>query len=535
MKIPSTSLLLFLLPALSAALTDTDPYASSNSVKQSLDTPVDGKDGRPHAGPWVETSGDRDRKSATARASDDYEPAAAKYGTKIPSTEHISTDDGEVIPHSNGGVMDDRQRTAPKQGTRGTEGGVSEKGKENQYTSEKVPGGPREVPPMPNSEKNKISSDSDDTTGRTAESAGTLGMLGKPADLPDKPYDIPHPKSPSQAKEDPLAIEHGSVGSGSASSGSSSYSGSSASAGYIKDPSGAPVESDGLHSLVFSFTMIIVSEIGDKTFLVAALMAMRHPRLVVFSAAFCALIAMTILSAVLGHAVPHLIPKGVTKFMAAVLFLVFGAKMLKEGREMSPDEGVGEEMAEVEQELEEKENEQIRLGRRRASVTPHSLEAGRAGGRPKSRGSHNRLPSPPSSASSSSSRESSPSPSRRWNDMLVGVSNLFSLLLSPAWVQTFAMTFLGEWGDRSQIATIAMAAGQDYWWVTVGAISGHGICTAAAVIGGRAIAGRVSMRVGKFLALQLLSFHLLILMIVTLGGAVAFLIFGVIYLIEGLY
>lgn len=243
--------------------------------------------------------------------------------------------------------------------------------------------------------------------------------------------------------------------------------------------------------------MIIVSEIGDKTFLVAALMAMRHPRLVVFTSAFSALIAMTVLSAVLGHAVPTLIPKSVTKFMAAILFLIFGAKMFKEGREMSPDEGVGEEMREVEQELEEKEQEQIRLGRRRSSVTPHNLEAGRAGGRPKSRG--NRLPSPPESVSSSSSRGSSPQPQRRLGEFMSGVSNLFSLLLSPAWVQTFIMTFLGEWGDRSQIATIAMAAGQDYWWVTIGAITGHGICTAAAVIGGRAIAGRVSMRVGKFL------------------------------------
>ena len=60
------------------------------------------------------------------------------------------------------------------------------------------------------------------------------------------------------------------------------------------------------------------------------------------------------------------------------------------------------------------------------------------------------------------------------------------------------MTFLGEWGDRSQIATIAMAAGQDYWWVTGGAVSGHAVCTGVAVIGGRAIAGRVSLRVGMF-------------------------------------
>ena len=81
--------------------------------------------------------------------------------------------------------------------------------------------------------------------------------------------------------------------------------------------------------------------------------------------------------------------------------------------------------------------------------------------------------------------------------MVSGLNNLFSLLLSPAWVQTFVMTFLGEWGDRSQIATIAMAAGSDYWWVTGGAVVGHGCCTAIAVIGGRAIAGKVSMRVGK--------------------------------------
>jgi len=52
--------------------------------------------------------------------------------------------------------------------------------------------------------------------------------------------------------------------------------------------------------------MIIISELGDKTFLIAALMAMRHPRGVVFSAAFASLLIMTVLSAALGHAVPHL-------------------------------------------------------------------------------------------------------------------------------------------------------------------------------------------------------------------------------------
>jgi len=237
--------------------------------------------------------------------------------------------------------------------------------------------------------------------------------------------------------------------------------------------------------------MIIFSEIGDKTFLVAALMAMRHPRLLVFSAAFSALIVMTVLSAVLGHAVPTLIPERFTHLAAAVLFLVFGVKLLREGLAMSPNEGVGEEMREVEQELEEKESQARQKGHRKSSISPYALESGRAR---RSR-SNSRLPAPARSPSSSPDRAPSPTGSSL-SGALGGLHNLFSLLLSPAWVQTFVMTFLGEWGDRSQIATVAMAAGSDYWWVTTGAIFGHGLCTAGAVIGGRAVAGKVSMRVG---------------------------------------
>ncbi|KAF9889802.1 hypothetical protein FE257_006892 [Aspergillus nanangensis] len=486
----------------SNAVSDVDGVAAKASPKGTLDAPVDGRDGRPHAGPWVETNAERDRKKQGTAKSVEEQVDSTSSGQLGP--------DGNPIPYTNDGVMDDPHRTGPKEGTRGTEGGVSEKQRTPSTSEEKTPDSPKEAPPLPHSEQQKIptsdeeteskdSKDTKDTKDTKGSNSGSYqGGLEKPEDLPEKPYDIPHPKSPAPVKEDPLGLD--------------SSSSTDDTLGNL------PGEDQGssLHSLLFSFTMIVVSEIGDKTFLVAALMAMRHPRLVVFSAAFAALIAMTILSAILGHAVPTLIPKSVTKLMAAVLFFVFGLKMLKEGREMSPDEGVGEEMKEVEMELEEKEHQQLRMNRRRSSVTPHSLESGRAGRR-KSRSSTNRLPSPPESLSSSSSRESSPAPGHRITDLLVGVNNLFSLLLSPAWVQTFVMTFLGEWGDRSQIATIAMAAGQDYWWVTIGAITGHGLCTAAAVIGGSAIAGKVSMRV------------------VTLGGSAAFLLFGVIYLIEALY
>jgi Ca2+/H+ antiporter, TMEM165/GDT1 family len=276
----------------------------------------------------------------------------------------------------------------------------------------------------------------------------------------------------------------------------------------------SPAVISPIHSLVLSFTMILFSEIGDKTFLVAALMAMRHDRILVFTAAYSALITMTVLSAVLGHAVPSLISPHITNFLAAGLFLVFGVRMLLEARKIAPDEGVSEEMKEVEMELEEKEQMAARRARRRSSISPYVLESGRA---PRHKAPGRSLPSPPSSPSSRGSRSPSPSRSSSLHNALDGLTNLFSLLLSPAWVQTFVMTFLGEWGDRSQIATIAMAAGQDYWWVTAGALGGHAICTGVAVLGGKAIAGRVSLRT------------------VTMGGAIAFLVFGFVYLAEAMW
>lgn len=241
--------------------------------------------------------------------------------------------------------------------------------------------------------------------------------------------------------------------------------------------------------------MIIFSEIGDKTFLIAALMAMKHPRLLVFSAALGSLIVMSILSAILGHAVPTLIPKRFTNFLAAGLFLVFGVRMVLEGLKMEKGTGnVQEELKEVEQELEEKA-----AGGRRGSVS-RNLEGGLISS--PSRGGHSlrRSTSSPS-LSDSDEDDYARARGRKTNTRMTsleGIQNLAGLLLSPAWVQTFVMTFLGEWGDRSQIATIAMAAGQDYWYVTIGAISGHAICTGIAVVGGRMLASRISVRNGEF-------------------------------------
>jgi len=473
-----------------AFVAEASPAATSGA-KGTKDAPVDGLDGKPHAGPYVD-----DTPKAHEKAPNVVEDLGSP---KKPKASPGSVLVDKVLDGDKSVMQDPSRKLAT--GKTGTEGGVSAKDKERLAHEDKtgskmkqVPESPKEAPPHPADQKH-LKGDAVATASVTRVLGA--GGLEKPTDLPDSPHDIPHPVPGSVASKDALDP---TLPLKTPSS---------------KTPSSTPDDADNspvqpFHSFVLAFTMIIFSEIGDKTFLVAALMAMRHPRLLVFSAAFSALVVMTVLSAMMGHAVPALLSERFTHFAAAGLFLVFGVKLIREGLDMSPEDGVGEEMREVEQELEEKEQLARRQGRRKASVSPYALESGR-GSR-----SNSRLPAPARSPSTSPDR--APSPHRGSLTSTMGaVNNLFSLLLSPAWVQTFVMTFLGEWGDRSQIATVAMAAGSDYWYVTAGAVVGHGLCTAGAVIGGRAIAGRISMRN------------------VTLGGAIAFLIFGVIYLFEAFY
>jgi len=213
--------------------------------------------------------------------------------------------------------------------------------------------------------------------------------------------------------------------------------------------SGDVIEST-FQALAQSFAMIIFSEIGDKTFLIAAILAMRHPRLVVFAGAFGSLVVMSCLSAAMGHLLPTLIPRTWTQFAASLLFLVFGAKMFMEAREMKAgNDKIQEEMREAEEEIEEDEAVHDGTGSKLdGHVIP--LEEMEEGGRI-SRHSQEELAHPRSPASSRSKSSSKTS----WSE---GARNFSSLLFGPVFVQAFVLTFLGEWGDRSQIATIALGA-----------------------------------------------------------------------------
>jgi len=92
-----------------------------------------------------------------------------------------------------------------------------------------------------------------------------------------------------------------------------------------------------------SLMMILVTEIGDKTFFIAAVLAMRYGRLVVYAGAMGALAVMHLLSSLMGYALPALLPKAYTHMASALLFVYFGLRLLKDGYEMSGD-GPSEEL-----------------------------------------------------------------------------------------------------------------------------------------------------------------------------------------------
>jgi Ca2+/H+ antiporter, TMEM165/GDT1 family len=177
--------------------------------------------------------------------------------------------------------------------------------------------------------------------------------------------------------------------------------------------------------------LISVSELGDKTFFITAILAMRHPRRWVLIGSIAALAAMTIISVLMGQAVSQF-PRVYVQGAEIFLFAVFGLKLLYDATKMSHHPSVEEqkEAAEVVEKAEAKLAKDLR---------------------------------------------------HDWGGWVV-------------MGEAFSLTFLAEWGDRTQFATIALAAANNPWGVTVGSILGHAICAAIAVMCGRFVCGRISER-----------------------------------------
>ena len=110
-------------------------------------------------------------------------------------------------------------------------------------------------------------------------------------------------------------------------------------------------------------------------------------------------------------------------------------------------------------------------------------------------------------------------------------------LLSAAFVSTFTVNVMAEWGDKSQLSVILLAArGADLSAVMAGALVGHVVTNALAVAGGSAIRDHISVRTGSspFLSLSVAQ-PLTCLSLshsVTLAGGVTFLAFALLAILS---
>nr|XP_016507423.1 PREDICTED: GDT1-like protein 1, chloroplastic [Nicotiana tabacum] len=177
-----------------------------------------------------------------------------------------------------------------------------------------------------------------------------------------------------------------------------------------------------------AFLLIFFSELGDKTFFIAALLAARNSAAVTFLGTFGALGVMTIISVVLGrtfHYVDDILPfrfgendLPVDDIAAVCLLVYFGVSTLLDA---SSSDGMKAEEEQKEAEL---------------AVSEFS---GNGAG-------------------------------------ILAAANTI--------VSTFALVFVAEWGDKSFFSTIALAAASSPLGVIGGALAGHGVATLLAVLGG---------------------------------------------------
>jgi putative Ca2+/H+ antiporter (TMEM165/GDT1 family) len=182
-----------------------------------------------------------------------------------------------------------------------------------------------------------------------------------------------------------------------------------------------------LTAFTASLLLITAAELGDKTFFVAVILAMRHSvyRYLIFWGVLAALGLMTVVSVIAGN-ILSLIPKIYVHYAEIALFVFFGVKLLYDASRMSAQSNPQEEQ------------EAVAFVNKAESKLPQKQTRG------------------------------------------------------AIFREAFCLSFIAEWGDRTQITTIALAATYHPVGVIAGSVLGHAICTGIAVIGGRLLASRIS-------------------------------------------
>lgn len=212
-----------------------------------------------------------------------------------------------------------------------------------------------------------------------------------------------------------------------------------------------------------SFALIFLSEIGDKTFFIAALLALSYNKAAVFIGSMIALAGMSATSVAIGSAIMTMPGALSSPFIrrcgevaAAGILLLFGFKNLYRYRPNSKeaeDSIMDEEMKDAMKTIQESKDDDEGISRTNVPTI----------------------------------------------EMKMILKHVFKAM---------SLIFLAECGDRSMLATVALATSYSPMGVMFGATAGHAVATGLAVIGGAIM--------GKYINEKM----------VTISSGILFIIFG---------
>lgn len=185
-----------------------------------------------------------------------------------------------------------------------------------------------------------------------------------------------------------------------------------------------------LSGLVASFLLVLASEIGDKTFFISALLSMKYSRVLVLIGTMLALGSMTVISVGIGQ-IFHALP---TSLNSSIPFDDYAAVALL----------LWFGFQNIRDGLAMRNDDSEELDDAKEVVDEKSKEEKTSGVR------------------------------------IVA--------------ETSSLVFLAEWGDKSMLATVALAAAKSPLGVIVGGVSGHLIASIIAVVGGSVLGKYISER-----------------------------------------
>jgi putative Ca2+/H+ antiporter (TMEM165/GDT1 family) len=198
------------------------------------------------------------------------------------------------------------------------------------------------------------------------------------------------------------------------------------------------VRADWVGACFQSFCLVGSAELFDKTWFVALLMALKHPKGTVFTSCYLALVVHTIIAAIFGYGISKTMPIRTLHFSAAALYTVFACMYFRDWHHADPHSDIiaaGKEEA----------------GEAIADYTEEQIYGSMEKGGSRKMGTS------------------------KW-------TQVFS--------QCFTAMFIAEWGDRTQIAMVGQHASQPLIPVCLGSLMAFFLLTFTAVLAGMLLAGR---------------------------------------------